>query len=250
MHDDEEKPQNHDRWLLTYSDLITLLLIFFIVLYSASRLDLGKYQAISKTLNAAMGGGKIVAQDPINNSTKPDDIIVKPTAAATINPTGEKVLTEEELRQLSDKIRKILKRENLYPTISSSIQDRGIVISIDAIFFDTGKSEINPKNVGKFIKVGKILSNINNYIRIEGNTDNIPIKTALFPSNWELSVLRATTVCRLFIDKCNIVPTKISAVGYSEYRPVDSNGTEKGRSHNRRVDIVILRTSLDPSESH
>ena len=234
---------NSERWLLTYSDLITLLMIFFVVMYALSNVDVAKYKQISESLRVAMGGGKtIIGNDDAANV----DSEIKPVDD---NQTSQTEKTKmEELKRSVDKY---LEQNGLNQSVSTKGDERGLVVSInDTLFFDTGKAEVKPDYAKKLIEIGKILSQLNNYIRIEGHTDNIPIKTSEYSSNWQLSSARAANVTELLVNQAGIAPKKLSAVGYGEFRPIGDNSTEEGRLKNRRVDIIIINSKYNEIENN
>lgn len=222
--DDNEDLQ---RWLLTYADLITLLLAFFIVMYSMSRVDAGKFKMVTEALSSVLKGsvefraattGNIPSELLINKRLKKGDLII-----------------------LKKQIDEISRQLGLGMQLSTELQTRGLVIHIsESTFFDLGKADLKlkAKNILDLISIQ--LLKVPNHIRVEGHTDNLPINTPKFPSNWELSTTRATVCLRYLIEKHNFPPERISALGYAEYRPIASNKTEQGRTKNRRVDIVVL----------
>lgn len=239
MKKDEEKEPNHERWLLTYSDLITLLMIFFVILYSSSNVDAQKYKALSQSFSVVFGGGKSIIGTSNNGSI-----------ADNIAPIDTKLVEQETIQTLKSEVDNYLKDNKLDSNVSTVIEERGLVIRLnDSLFFDSGKTELKQESIIKLKEIGSFLSKTNNYIRVEGSTDNVPISNAHFSSNWQLSVIRATNVVELLINDCKIPPNKLSAIGYGEFRPVASNSTEEGRAKNRRVDIVILNSKLNTSEN-
>jgi len=220
-----------ERWLLTYADMITLLLALFIVMYSMSKIDAEKFSSVTKALAGQLKGGESIFEKALSS-----DII------------GKQILNLKELRLLQDRMINQIRLENLNRAeaigISTQIDERGLVIHIEeSALFDPGKDELKPEAFAALDLVSKQLKGIQNPIRIEGHTDNTPIKTARFPSNWELSAARAITVVRYLADKHEIDPTKLSALGYGEFRPIANNSTPEGRALNRRVDIVVLSQS-------
>ena len=238
----EEKPQNHERWLLTYSDLITLLMIFFVILYASSSINQKKYDSVSNSFKEVFGGGKNVVGEQQNPPSKSE--------GDKINLTKEKT-EEEKLSQLKKEIDKSIKNAGLANSVNATLEKRGLVVSFNnRLFFDSGKAELRPECRDELIKISSILKKVPNYIRIEGYTDNLPIKTEQFKSNWQLSSARAANVSQFLVDKGAIEPEKVSAVGYSEYRPLESNSTEDGRIKNRRVDIVILNNKFNATENN
>ncbi len=212
----------NDRWLLTYSDLITLLLAFFIILYAMSELDNQKYARLAQGLATAFGGN-------VPNGT-------------LINGAN-KLLTEDEQFELVMKdIEAYMIELSKCTQISMHVEERGLVISINAnLFFPIGSAVLTSESKDILTRVAEILTRIPNHIRIEGHTDNVPIKTRDYPSNWQLSTARATNVITYLIEQMHYNPARLSAAGYGEYRPVESNDTAAGRSRNRRVDVVVIR---------
>lgn len=247
-----EKEPNNERWLLTYSDLITLLMIFFIILYAMSNVDKQKFESLAQGFNTTMGGGSRVIENimPFPNDGTFHSDTTDPISPNTGVNTGTTPSEDDILSQIKDTLDKYISYEKLNYNISTSIEERGVIITLkDTLFFDTGKTDIKPEAKKNIIKLGEILNKIDNYIRIEGHTDNVPISSSLFKSNWELSVLRSTEVAHILIDKSNMPPDRISVVGYGEFRPIDTNDTELGKSHNRRVDIVILNSKFNTTEN-
>lgn len=239
----KEGHNNSERWLLTYSDLITLLMIFFVVMYALSNVDVAKYKQISESLRIAMGGGKTIIgnEDAANVSSE-------------IKPVDDNQTSETEKNKMEDlkkSVDKYLEQNGLSQSVTTKIDERGLVVSInDTLFFDTGKADIKPEYAKKLIEIGKILSQLNNYIRIEGHTDNIPISNGAYSSNWQLSAARAANVTELLVTQAGIAPQKLSAVGYGEFRPIGDNSTEDGRLKNRRVDIIIINSKYNEIENN
>ena len=224
---DDEDRENLERWLLTYADLITLLLAFFIVLYSMSRLDAEKFEHISKALRTVLRGDSA--------SPLPHETIMM------MDDPGNGPIKTGDLNYLKSNIDKLLLEKGLDEKISATIEDRGLVIRVsESAFFDLGSAELKEQAMGIMDLFGSILSEIPNHVRIEGHTDNLPIKNEMYPSNWELSTYRATVCIRYLIENYGMKPDRVSAMGYSEYRPIEGNDTPEGRNKNRRVDIVVL----------
>lgn len=243
----EESHDNAERWLLSYADFITLLMIFFVVLYSMSNLDNQKYQQIAAGLNKAMGGGgaTLIGKDKgtsIDKNSAPVDTNV-------VNSDEEARL--EQVKAIVDKY---LSDSGLSNSVTTNIEERGLVLSFkDTLFFDSGNADIKEEQVKKLVEIGKILNQpiINSsYIRVEGHTDNIPISTYEYKSNWDLSVIRAANVAQVLISQSGIKPQRISATGYGEYRPRMDNTSEAGRASNRRVDILIMNTKFNEVENN
>ncbi len=231
----DEEHENTERWLLTYADLITLLLAFFITMYSMSRVDAKKFGAVQMALSSVLHGGRSPWEGRVPGM-----------------PTDEQrrsLLNPNDLRLLQVKIGQSFQTQNDSTSITTDIDQRGLVIHVrENTFFDTGKADLTPAAQSALAAIGAVIQGIDNYIRVEGHTDNIPIHNYEFPSNWELSTARATKVVRYLIDSYDFPADKISASGYAEYRPLVPNDTPENRAKNRRVDIVILSATRGGDE--
>jgi chemotaxis protein MotB len=240
----KKEKDNTERWMLSYLDFITLLMIFFLMMYAISNVDSKKAKELATSLKIAFnqGNGQNVIAVDSNNS--PPDIV-----DSTADPNDSSAETEK-LSDIKKKVDALVDNSELKGSVTTSIQERGLVISFnDNVFFNSGEAEIKPDWQGKLISISKILNEIDNYIHVEGHTDNVAINTNYFHSNWQLSSVRAANVVEFLISKGNVKPERLSAVGYGEYRPVQSNDTEEGRAANRRVDIVILNSKFNDSET-
>jgi len=215
-----EEHENHERWLVSYADFITLLFAFFVVMYSTSSVNEGKFRAVSESAQAAF--------NPSHYSAK--KIEVGPKLSEYSSSRMEHIAS----------IKGILKDLENKGLINIFQDRRGIVIRItDTALFDSGSTEIKKEALDAVDRLAETLTTMKEEIQIEGHTDNIPIKSVQFPSNWELSSARAISILRRFISH-GIDPKRLTAIGYGEFRPIASNETEAGRAKNRRVDIVIL----------
>lgn len=243
---EEKKNDNLERWLLTYSDLITLLMVFFVVLYSLSSLNAKKYQAVALSLSAAMGGG---GQSVLN----------EPGAAMAPGISGNNLIEENmaskdvqelnSLEQIRKELQDYIDQNDLNGKVSVNMEERGVVISFqDVALFPLGSAELTADAREMIGKIGLIIMKTPQYIRVEGHTDNLPINTSLYPSNWELSVARATSVVQELIHSLNFPPYRLSATGYGEFRPRVPNDTETRHQQNRRVDIVVLKSKYETAE--
>lgn len=247
-----KKKQKHgeeeggEAWLLPYSDLMTLLLAVFIVLFAVSKMDSAKAEEMATSFSDSMisGGSGILSGEGTSIVPGYSDEETAQEDSEISQEELEEFLGKYELdnlEELESKLEVLFKNEEMTSAVSTNIDSRGLVISLNnAILFDPGSADIKIDNEGTLFKVAETINSLDNYIRIEGHTDNLPISTAVYPSNWELSAARATSVVRLFIEKCNVSPEKVVAVGYGEYRPIADNATKEGRSKNRRIDIIVL----------
>jgi len=259
----EESSAGRERWLVTYADLITLLMIFFIVMYSMSQVDANKFRAMAESLSVTLGGSNSariqITQDPAGPSVISSGSPQGSTPATQQTPpsqnseqgAGGGIIDQETLtiQGIKAKLDQFAKENNIQTKLVSSIEERGLVVSIqDTLLFASGSADITPNAREILRKISSVLAASPNYIKVEGHTDNLPINTSRFPSNWELSVLRATNVLQILTKEGGINPERLSATGYGEYRPIADNSTLEGRSANRRVDLIILRSKYDSVE--
>lgn len=236
-----------DRWLLTYADMMNLLLIFFIVLYSMSQIDQAKYEALSQALRQAFQSEQMGKDS--EESTK--SIIQAPgkngllEGGSTFYP-AELESEKKAMEIVIEKIEAMIEASGLVGQVNVTKQERGIQISIPSqLLFQVGSDVLEPTHQEKLMQIGSILQSealIKNQIRIEGHTDSDPINTPRFASNWELSAARAVSVLRFLIEKNRLASNRIAATGYGEMWPLQPNTSAENKSKNRRVDIVILRS--------
>ncbi len=240
---------NAERWLLTYADLMNLLLILFIILFAMSQVDSEKFQQLSQSLSSAFGNGN--PPSAVQGGKAGNSLISMPgVLPSPVIPSKQE---DQQFDETIKEVDNIVQQQGLDGNVSVTLQERGIVISIrDKVLFKSGRAEIEKDSEADIIKIGQdILAKIpGKSIRIEGHTDNIPIKSAQYPSNWELSNARAMSVLRLLVDKAGINPKNISAVAYGEFSPIVPNTSDENRATNRRVDIVILRDAFDGAEAN
>ncbi len=236
-----EEPVRNDSWINTYADMVTLLMTFFILLFSMSAVNIKKFQEVLSSLQGAFG-----ILDGSQHGTP---------APGPVDPSGLdpdlSLLAEEiaRLENLAVKLREELAGTDFENRVSLEMEERGLVVRFaDSVLFDLGSADIREEGQGVLAQVAGLLAPLDNPIRIEGHTDNLPINTPRFPSNWELSTGRATSVIRFLLLRSSIEPERLQAAGYGEYHPIDSNLTPEGRQRNRRVDVVILKESLSELE--
>ena len=224
---------NPDRWLLTYADLITLLLAFFIVMYSMSRIDAKRFGKVTQALQGILKGGPSVGHIP---------------ELETLN-TGHGLLKLGDLKMLQTKVHADIEKLGREGDIVTEITERGLVIHImESAMFDEGRADLKPKAIEVLNLIADDVTHMPNHLRVEGHTDDRPIHNVEFASNWELSAARATTVVRYLIEQHEYPRDKISAVGYSEYRPYVPNNSIENRALNRRVDVFVLTMELSAAE--
>ncbi|MEW6327190.1 MAG: flagellar motor protein MotB [Thermodesulfobacteriota bacterium] len=243
-----EEHANHERWLVSYADFITLLFAFFVTMYASSRVDGTKMGYVVDSIQRAFGTIPLSEISGGGRSIMPGANV--PAQPSFVSDKGAGY-EEAAMKETAEEIKKSLeaKGDGSEQSVGISLNERGMVISIaDKVFFDIGQAAIREDVKPILDEIAQILLKTPNQIRIEGHTDNIPINTPQFPSNWELSTARATSIIRHFLTRYPFDPRKLSAAGYGEYRPIALNDNEDGRSKNRRVDIVILRSKTGQEE--
>ena len=283
-----EEHENHERWLVSYADFITLLFAFFVVMYSVSSVNEGKYRVLSDSIIAAFRDparslepiqvGELI-RTPVQTQEGLDrsKFIIRPIKVPL--PAVEKGRKKEEKKEEAPPVKQEQQdsqdgldqaSKNLADSIEQAMSDlvdegliqvrrdkRWIEVEIKtSILFPSGSAELSPRSIPVLTKLAEKLRPLDNIIHVEGFTDNVPINTFEFPSNWELSAARAASVVHLFT-RLGVDPRRMAAIGYGEYRPVASNDSAEGRSRNRRVVLVIMsgadaRTSAaqDHLQSH
>lgn len=292
--EEHEKEPNHERWLVSYADFITLLFAVFVVLYAMSQVDKARVAKVIASTNEAFGMAKsssapvfnVIDSDSANLVPIPDAVnqktmapeantdrkkkiaellkekaaideafeapILEPDQEDKVkkNKEHEKVRAEsQDFKKIKENIAAFLEDKGAVDKVSMEIGPRGLVISLkDTEFFDSGKAIVRPDSMVLLDNISAAIGQYSNSVRIEGHTDNQPIKTALFPSNWELSTARATNIVHYLIKTHDLPAERLSAIGYGEYRPVADNRTEAGRQKNRRVDVVLLSAAGEQGE--
>jgi chemotaxis protein MotB len=240
--------ENHERWLVSYADFITLLFAFFVVMFATSQTDKAKAQAVSESVKAALeNGGVAAAVREILGGTVDDkgkgNNEMKGSGGSTPKRPPETVIAEltPSLQYLTQALEEDIKLGK----IEMHLEPRGLVISLrQATFFPSGEDAIEPTTYDSLDKIGKMLGELPNGVRLEGHTDSIPIHTARFRSNWELSAARSIAMLAMLSSRYKIPVDRLAIAGCAETVPVDSNETEEGRAHNRRVDLVILNRQV------
>jgi len=244
----EEEPENSERWLVSYADFITLLFAFFVTMYSVSRVDGKKMGSAVESLQRALGSLmpiQMTQKDPgvFQNQAVPIQFSIVPIEGKPYTAEGRAF--EKVARQIHEEVSNVPRHRVSNPPpqdqIKFILEKRGLVIRVsEQIFFDSGEAAMRPSMIPILNVIARTLEPLPNHIRIEGHTDNIPINTRMYPSNWELSAARATTIVRFLLSYYNFSPDRLSATGYAEFRPIELNDTPEGRLQNRRVDFVIL----------
>lgn len=223
-------------WLTTFNDLVTLLMVFFVLLFTMSSIDAKKMQDFQFALQSGLG--VLEAGQKVDITIKTPQP-VEDMAHIHTQPEGTKKPKKERLSGLLS--REVIKSMEADFGIQVAETQHGTRLTFeDQILFDFGKATINPAGHGLLAQLAKAIQQVPNAVRIEGHTDNVPIQTKRFPSNWELSVARAVNVVKYFAEAGKIDPRRLSAVGYGESRPLVANDTPANRQKNRRVEILLL----------
>jgi chemotaxis protein MotB len=275
--------ESEERWLLTYADMITLLMALFMVLFSISSVNISKYQVLQHSLKAAFSGnilpgGKAIAQQGATanashvpssadlQSLTPVTALSSPSSLQTSSASrsgslqsaavaaAQQSAAEHEANvfaQIKHRLDVYAAKHGFGSKVQVSIERRGLVIKVltDDLLFASGQASLNARADGLLGAIGELLNvDVTHPIDVEGNTDNVPIQSAQFPSNWELSTARASTVVRFLIGH-GIAASRLTATGNSDQRPVDSDATAAGRARNRRVEIVMRRIYSNEAQS-
>lgn len=235
-----EDRDNHERWLVSYADFITLLFAFFVVMYAISSVNEGKYRVVSKSLGAAFTRNSVAEQPPGEILPQILELPIQPI------PGLRRSQNEEDQRTLRESVNKMAKE--IAATLGTLVREgkvsvtetpRGVVVELNAsLLFPSGEAKLDPAAESALVSVAKIVARGSFPVLVEGHTDPTPIATAQFPSNWELSGARASRVVRLFIAS-GVAASRLSAAGYADQQPLVTNDTADGRARNRRVAILL-----------
>ena len=272
----KKKPEehiSHERWLVSYADFITLLFAFFTTMYAISTVDAQKMGKMVMSMRASFdspmfppGSDRLpLSQGSGAEGAKPKQNLVQPIRVpkeARVRDAALQSLKDLKgggesmnsggglsLGKLKRNIEALVGSEALKGRVQTRMDGRGLIISLgEGGFFDSGSDMIKPAGLALLDTIATSLVSVGNQIRVEGHTDNVPIRNSKFPSNWELSTARATAIVAYVIEKFGFEPIRLSAAGYAEYRPVATNDTHEGRARNRRVDIVVLNPSYAQME--
>lgn len=239
-----QEPENHERWLISYADFITLLFAFFVVMYALSSLNEGKYKVFSASLVSIFGSSE--ANRANNQQAGEQQLLLKSLVERRDARQGERMRKQQEaMRGVAKNLQQILSAQVSSGQMQVSHTRRGVVLDIRAsTLFDTGDATLRKESISTLAEVAGILAAGDQSIEIEGYTDDIPINSEKYPSNWELSSARASSVARLFIDY-SVPAERLTVVGSAANRPVASNASAEGRALNRRVTVTLLSPEFD-----
>jgi chemotaxis protein MotB len=229
---------NHERWLVSYADFMTLLFALFVVLFASSHHDRKTIQSVSKAVkNGFQEMGAFSSSDSAADNSR---IIGSTSTGETQVPANAGI----DMVELQKKLNKALGKEIERQEVVLRMTPEGFVISLHELgFFDSGEAQLMPGAGDKIKRIAEVLTQYGLDMRVEGHTDNVPIHNATFASNWDLSTARAMAVAMMLLNESGVDPQRISIAGYAQYHPSASNDTPEGRRANRRVDIVVVSTS-------
>lgn len=233
-----ECKQGAPEWMNTYGDMVTLLMCFFVLLFAFSSIDAQKFEAVMISFQGSAGvleGGKSLSEAPMIFDAMPES-----------QTSSEQVVEQNKLEALKEKVNEYISENQMQAEVDVQLENYGLIIRFkDNVLFDSGSAVIKTESYDILTFLGNLLNSeefVNEQIRVEGHTDNVPIRTAIYPTNWELSANRATNVVKFFIENGQMVPVRLSASGYGEYHPIATNDSSEGRAANRRVDIVVVKS--------
>ena len=243
-HDDEEH-ENHERWLITYADMITLLLALFMMLYALSVLDLQKFQAFREAFNNGAKSGvqtQGLPQDKNPPQGDPKTEVPGATPAQPARAVAPHTITDKQAAdKLKQRLEKAIAKAGLSRQVSVALDARGVVVFVtDGVLFSSGEATLQPQGGRLLGGLVPVLAGVGNELEVEGHTDDQPIATDRFPSNWDLSTSRATTVLRTLLASPDISGQRVHASGFADTRPRVKNDSDAHRAVNRRVEIVVL----------
>ena len=236
-----EEHENHERWLVSYADFITLLFAFFVVMYSLSSVNEGKFRTVSESIKAAL------------NPMYAPQVSDKPFAIGESKPTtilpALQVSRDQVIRRLQVAMQSVGQAVQISvdPVIDQRVGEIVLTIS-DNVLFKSGEATLQPAALPFLRGLADVLLELDRHVRIEGHTDNVPIRTAQFPSNWELSASRSVMIVRVLSELYGVPAYHLAAIGYGDTRPLNANVNPEERAKNRRVEVVILEHAPPPAK--
>jgi chemotaxis protein MotB len=232
---------NHERWLVSYADFMTLLFALFVVLFASSSHDKKSIQSVSK---AVKSGFQEMGAFSSSDSAADDSHVMGPTSTGEGRPSTVPANAGIDMIELQRKLHKALGKEIERQEVVLRMTPEGFIISLHELgFFDSGEARLMPGAGDKIKRIAEVLMQYGLDMRVEGHTDDIPIHNAQFASNWDLSTARAMAVAMMLLNESGVDPKRMSIAGYAQYHPATNNDTPEGRRANRRVDIVVVSTT-------
>jgi len=239
-----EKEPNLERWLVSYADFITLLFAVFVMLYAMSIVDQEKMEEVQASIQSSFSGPQTLTPALKVIGNKDFGLIpevIEPPVPPQPQDEASAAAEAQEFSEIKKEVENNLQGYGAKNEVQLTLNERGLVISLkEAGFFPSGTAKMQADALPLLDKIATSISRYANTLRIEGHTDNVPVNSPAFPSNWELSAARANSIVHYLIDKHGYKGAKLSVTGYGEYRPIADNATDAGRKLNRRVDIVML----------
>ena len=251
----EESHQNHDRWLVSYADFITLMFAFFVVMFATSQADRAKTKAVSSAVEMALADEHFATKlKHVLGSRKASEKVSKAEAIGLLaENTRHEQQPGEKLPELAPSLKKLtaeLESDIKAGRIQISLEPRGLVISLkEGAFFEPGDDTVHQERYGSIAKLANVLKPLPNPVRLEGHTDSLPIRNSRFRSNWELSAARSIAVLQILRDQFAVPQSRMAIVGYADNVALDTNETDAGRARNRRVDLTILNEAASSREA-
>ncbi|GKU23581.1 OmpA family protein [Clostridium folliculivorans] len=222
----KQEQVKNDQWLIPFSSTTLVLLILFILLYSFSTMDEQSLSSIPTSLQGILTGqgAKVKAQSTV-----------------TVENTASDLEKKANINEIYEKSKKFIEDNKLGASVELKQDDRGVILQLrDSVLFESGKADLIPNSKNLLDKLGSLIKTVPNNIIVEGHTDNVPINTYRFQSNWDLSASRAVNVVKFFIDQENVNAARFTAAGFGEYKPIVDNSTAENRAKNRRINILIV----------
>ena len=232
-----------NRWVISYADFVTMLLALFMVMFATSSMGDLKVKDVNKSIQKVFNAQSVTTNTKDTENVK--NVETQQDPQSTFDNTGKTILDGNngilDTETVLQKMKQLENDTELQTSVKVLKTDRGVVIRLnDTMLFDTGSAIIKPQAKATLDKISSLLASFENPVLIEGHTDSMPIRTEKYPSNWELSTARATNIIKYLTQAHKFPPSRLSAVGYGEYMPVEQNTTPQGRAKNRRVDIIVL----------
>jgi chemotaxis protein MotB len=252
----EECKSGAPEWMVTYGDLVTLLMCFFVLLFAFSEIDAQKFEAVMQSFQGSAGvleSGKSLSEDQLVFDASPEnDTTPETTDSEPLEVVEEMLQTaiSDALNEAKDELEKEFQGKEFEADIEIEIVENKLIIRLkNNVLFDSARADIKEEALPILAIIGEVLNGelfTESEIKIEGHTDNVPINTVQFPSNWQLSAGRATSVLNYFVAQLDFKQERLSIAGHAEFRPIDTNETPEGRANNRRVEIIIEKLNFTP----
>jgi chemotaxis protein MotB len=258
LEEEHEEHENHEAWVIPYADMLTLLMALFMMLFAISSVDLAKFEKLAQSLNQALGDGSMSVLEG-------GESVLSGAGPAPVDGPGRAERAEDALQREEERSRAVVAEQQQLAEVEQQVREqavaagigdsvdfrreaRGLVVTIvtDQVMFEPGQANVQPGGSQILGQVAAAIRDLPNRISIEGHTDNRPISTSQYRSNWELSTARATDVLRYLVDQLGVPANRVQASGYGDQQPVASNDSPAGRAQNRRVELAILSEAAAP----